>query len=171
MAEFKMRTGIPTATNMIATDWRQFYHAVCAKSIDIVLADPHFWTMSGSVRIAQVLNDWGLTWGSHSNNHFDISLAIFAQCAAAAPGDITAMDTHWIRQDGQHLTNNPYKIADGKIKISDAPGLGLEIDMDQIEKANRLYIDNNLGARNDSIGMQSLIPGWEFNSKRPCMVR
>ncbi len=171
MAEFKMRTGIPTATNMIATDWKQFYHAVCAKAVDIVLADPHFWTMSGSVRIAQVLNDWGLTWGSHSNNHFDISLAIFTQCAASAPGDITAMDTHWIWQDGQHLTNNPYKIKDGKILISDAPGLGLELNMDKIIEANKLYVENNLGAREDSAGMQYLIPGWTFDSKKPCMIR
>ncbi|MDR1935211.1 MAG: glucarate dehydratase, partial [Candidatus Accumulibacter sp.] len=89
MAEFKMATGIPTATNMIATDWRQFYHAAVEKSIDIVLADPHFWTMEDSVRMGQVLDHWGLTWGSHSNNHFDVSLSIFAHCAAAAPGNIT----------------------------------------------------------------------------------
>lgn len=171
MAEFKMRTGIPTATNMIATDWKQFYHAICEKSIDIVLADPHFWTMSGSVRIAQVLNDWGLTWGSHSNNHFDISLAIFAQCAAAAPGNITAMDTHWIWQDGQYLTDNPYQIKDGKIHVSNSPGLGLKLNMDKVMKANEVYGKLKAGARNDAVSMQYLIPGWKFDSKKPCMVR
>lgn len=171
MAEFKMATGIPTATNMIATDWKQFYHAAVGKSVDIVLADPHFWTMSGSVRIGQVLNDWGLTWGSHSNNHFDVSLAIFAHCAAAAPGCITAMDTHWIWQDGQHLTKNPLKIRDGKIHVSDAPGLGVQIDMDSIMKANKLYNTLECGDRNDAAGMQCLIPGWKFDSKKPCMVR
>ncbi|MFP4209916.1 MAG: enolase C-terminal domain-like protein [Alkalispirochaeta sp.] len=171
MAEFKMKTGIPTATNMIATDWRQFYHSVGQKSIDIVLADPHFWTMSGSVRVAQVLNDWGLTWGSHSNNHFDISLAIFAHCAAAAPGDITAMDTHWIWQDGQYLTNNPHEIRDGVIHVSAAPGLGIDINMDAVMTAHEVYKKLPFGARNDAIGMQYLLPGWEFDSKRPCMVR
>ena len=171
MAEFKMRTGIPTATNMIATDWRQFYHAVGQKAVDIVLADPHFWTMSGSVRIAQVLNDWGLTWGSHSNNHFDISLAIFAHCAAAAPGAITAMDTHWIWQDGQYLTNNPHRIKNGVIHVSDEPGLGIEINMDAVMKANEAYKRLPVGARNDAVGMQCLIPNWTFDSKRPCMVR
>ncbi len=171
MAEFKMQTGIPTATNMIATNWRQFYHSVCEKSVDIVLADPHFWTMSGSIRMAQVLNDWGLTWGSHSNNHFDISLAIFAQCAAAAPGNITAMDTHWIWQDGESLTRNPYQIKDGKIRVSDAPGLGLELDMDAVMRAHELYKTLPEGSRNDAAGMQYLIPNWVFDSKKPCMVR
>lgn len=171
MAEFKMATGIPTATNMIATDWKQLYHAVVAKSVDIVLADPHFWTMSGSVRVGQVLNDWGLTWGSHSNNHFDVSLAIFAHCAAAAPGEITAMDTHWIWQDGQNLTKNPLKIKDGKIRVPDSPGFGLEIDMDAIMKANQLYNTLEHGDRDDAAAMQRLIPGWKFDSKKPCMAR
>ena len=171
MAEFKMQTGIPTATNMIATNWRQFYHAVTAKAVDIVLADPHFWTMAGSVRMAQLLHDWGLTWGSHSNNHFDISLAIFAQCAAAAPGNITAMDTHWIWQDGQHLTKNPYPIKNGKIHVTSAPGLGLEIDMDAVMRAHELYKTLPAGSRNDAVAMQYLIPGWQFDSKKPCLLR
>ena len=77
MAEFRRATGLPTATNMIATDWRQLSHALALQSVDIPLADPHFWTMAGSVRVAQTCRDWGLTWGSHSNNHFDVSLAMF----------------------------------------------------------------------------------------------
>lgn len=171
MAEFKMATGIPTATNMIATDWKQLYHATSEKAVDIVLADPHFWTMSGSVRVGTLLNDWGLTWGSHSNNHFDVSLAIFAHCAAAAPGQITAMDTHWIWQDGQHLTKNPLKIKDGKIHVPDTPGLGIEIDYDAINRANELFKTLRHGDRDDAEGMQHLIPGWKFNSKQPSMVR
>ena len=55
-------------------------------------------------------HEWGLTWGSHSNNHLDISLAMFTHVAAAAPGKITAIDTHWIWQDGQRLTKQPFKI-------------------------------------------------------------
>jgi len=171
MAEFRRATGLPTATNMIATDWRQMGHAIQLNAVDIPLADPHFWTMQGSVRVAQMCNDWGLTWGSHSNNHFDISLAMFTHVAAAAPGKITAIDTHWIWQDGQRLTKEPLQIKNGKIEVPSAPGLGVEIDMEQIEKANKLYIDQKLGARDDSIGMQYLIPEWKFDNKRPCLVR
>ncbi|WP_088006848.1 glucarate dehydratase [Indiicoccus explosivorum] len=171
MAEFRTATGLPTATNMVATDWREMGHAIQLKSVDIPLADPHFWTMQGSVRVAQMCNEWGLTWGSHSNNHFDISLAMFTHVAAAAPGKITAIDTHWIWQDGQFLTANPFRIVDGKIEVPDAPGLGIELDMDRIEEAHRCYVDNGLGGRDDSVGMQYLIPGWEFDNKRPALVR
>jgi len=171
MAEFRQATGLPTATNMIATDWRQLRHAIQLHSVDIPLADPHFWTMQGSVRVAQTCRDHGLTWGSHSNNHFDISLAMVTHVAAAAPGAITAIDTHWIWQDGQHLTRNPFQIEDGLIALPERPGLGVDLDFDAIERARELYNANGLGARNDAIAMQFLIPGWQFDPKRPCLVR
>jgi glucarate dehydratase len=171
MAEFRRATGIPTATNMIATDWRELKHAVRADAVDIVLADPHFWTMEGSVRVAQLCNDWGLTWGSHSNNHFDISLAMFTHVAAAAPGEITAIDTHWIWQDGQRLTREPFQIVDSRLTVPDAPGLGLEIDEEELSAANRLYEGMGLAGRDDSAAMQYLIPNWKFDNKRPCLVR
>jgi glucarate dehydratase len=171
MAEFRRATGLPTATNMIATDWREMGHAIQLHAVDIPLADPHFWTMQGSVRVAQMCREWGLTWGSHSNNHFDISLAMFTHVAAAAPGNITAIDTHWIWQDGQRLTKQPLKIVGGTIAVPDQPGLGVEIDMAQIEAAHHLYAKNAPGARDDAQAMQYLIPGWAFDNKRPCLVR
>ncbi|CAN7687464.1 glucarate dehydratase [Cupriavidus necator] len=171
MAEFRTATGLPTATNMIATDWRQMGHAVRLQSVDIPLADPHFWTMQGSVRVAQMCAEWGLTWGSHSNNHFDISLAMFTHVAAAAPGRVTAIDTHWIWQDGENLTRNPLQIEGGLVQVPKTPGLGVELDMDALARAHELYQRKGLGARDDAAAMQFLIPGWKFNNKAPCMVR
>jgi glucarate dehydratase len=171
MAEFRRATGLPTATNMIATDWRQLSHALRLGAVDIPLADPHFWTMQGSVRVAQTCRDNGLTWGSHSNNHFDISLAMFTHVAAAAPGKVTAIDTHWIWQDGQALTKAPLQIKGGRIAVPEQPGLGIEVDRGAIEKAHALYKSHGLGARDDAVAMQYLIPGWTFDDKRPCLVR
>jgi glucarate dehydratase len=171
MAEFRRATGLPTATNMVATDWRQMTHALSLQSVDIPLADPHFWTMAGSVRVAQTCRDWGLTWGSHSNNHFDVSLAMFTQVAAAAPGKVTAIDTHWIWQDGQRLTKEPLRIVNGHVRVPSRPGLGVELDMAEVEKAHQLYLQHGLGARDDAMAMQYLIPGWKFDNKRPCLVR
>jgi glucarate dehydratase len=171
MAEFRRATGLPTATNMVATDWRQLAHALALQAVDIPLADPHFWTLAGSVRVAQTCRDWGLTWGSHSNNHFDVSLAMFTHVAAAAPGRVTAIDTHWIWQDGQRLTRVPLKIEGGHIQVPKRPGLGVELDMGEVEKAHALYKEHGLGARDDAQAMQFLIPGWRFDPKRPCMVR
>ncbi|GGF98017.1 glucarate dehydratase [Rhodococcoides trifolii] len=176
MSEFKRATGLPTATNMIATDWREMGHTIRSGAVDIPLADPHFWTMNGSVRVAQLCDAWGLTWGSHSNNHFDVSLAMFTHVAAAAPGTVTAIDTHWIWQDGQRITTEPFPIVDGYLTVPDPAtgskaGLGVELDMERVEAAHELYQREGLGSRDDAVGMQYLIPDWTFDSKRPALVR
>jgi glucarate dehydratase len=172
MAEFRRATAMPTATNMVATDWRQMGHSILLQSVDIPLADPHFWTMQGSVRVAQLCDDWGLTWGSHSNNHFDVSLAMFTHCAAAAPGNVTAIDTHWIWQEArERLTKEPLRIVDGAVEVPKRPGLGIDIDMDQVLKAHELYKQLGSGARDDAAAMQYIIPGWKYDPKKPSMVR
>jgi glucarate dehydratase len=171
MAEFKRATGLPTATNMVATDWREMAHSLALQSVDIPLADPHFWTLQGSVRVAQLCQMHNLTWGSHSNNHFDVSLAMFTHCAAAAPGQVTAIDTHWIWQDGQGLTKEPLQIRGGYVDVPQQPGLGVTLDMGKVQQAHQLYQRHGLGARDDAVAMQYLIPGWTFNHKMPALVR
>ena len=171
MAEFRRATGLRTATNMVATDWRQMAHAIQLQSVDIPLADPHFWTMQGSVRVAQLCEMFGLTWGSHSNNHFDISLAMFTHVGAAAPGRVTAIDTHWIWQDGQHLTKQPLLIEGGMVQVPQRPGLGIELDPAKLEAAHQAYKNLGLGARDDAVAMQYLIRDWKFDNKRPCLLR
>ncbi|MEU9335936.1 enolase C-terminal domain-like protein [Streptomyces sp. NPDC048290] len=171
MAEFRRATGLRTATNMIATDWRELAHAVKADAVDIPLADPHFWTMHGSVRVAQLCADWGLTWGSHSNNHFDVSLAMFTQVAAAAPGEITAIDTHWIWQDGQRLSRDPLTIRDGRLTLPERPGLGVELDWERVAAAHDRHRSLDRSDRDDTAAMRRLIPDWRFDPKRPALVR
>ncbi|MFD1801996.1 enolase C-terminal domain-like protein [Mixta tenebrionis] len=172
MAEFRRATGLPVATNMIATNWREMQHAVMLNAVDIPLADPHFWTLSGAVRVAQLCDEWGLTWGCHSNNHFDISLAMFTHVGAAAPGKPTAIDTHWIWQEGdQRLTKAPLQIRQGKIAVPEKPGLGIELDWERLQQAHELYKKLPGGARNDATAMQYLIPGWKFDRKRPVFGR
>ncbi|KFC71479.1 enolase C-terminal domain-like protein [Massilia sp. LC238] len=172
MAEFKRATGVRTATNMVATDWRQMGHSYLLGAVDIPLADPHFWTLGGSVRLAQLCHDWGLTWGSHSNNHFDVSLAMFTHAAAAAPGRITAIDTHWIWQEGdERLTREPPQIVDGAVAVPDRPGLGIEPDLVRIEAAHALYKQVAQGARDDALAMRYLFPEWTYDPKRPSYAR
>lgn len=172
LCEFRRATQMTTATNMVDTDWRQMGHSLALQAVDIPLADPHFWTMEGAVTVGTIVNELGLTWGCHSNNHFDISLAMIAQTAAAVPGNPTAVDTHWIWQEGrERLTKNPMRIVNGKLHISDAPGLGVEPDFERIEAAHELYKLHCLGARDDGAAMRYIIPDWKFDPKRPALVR
>ena len=135
MAEFRRATGLPVATNMIATNWREMGHAVMLNSVDI-------------------------------------PLAMFTHVGAAAPGKPTAIDTHWIWQEGDcRLTKNPLEIKNGKIAVPDAPGLGVDLDWEQVLKAHEAYKKLPGGARNDAGPMQYLIRGWSFDRKRPVIGR
>jgi glucarate dehydratase len=84
---------------------------------------------------------------------------------------VTAIDTHWIWQEGQRLTREPLRIEGGQIQVPQRPGLGVDIDMDQVEAAHQLYLQHGLGARDDAVAMQYLMPGWKFDPKKPCLVR
>jgi glucarate dehydratase len=125
--------------------------------------------MRGAVQVSELCELWGLTWGSHSNNHFDVSLAMMTHVAAAARGNVTPIDTHWIWQVGQRLTREPLEIKGGQIRVPDAPGLGVELDWPQVERAHALYKSRGTGKRDDSVAMQFLRPGWTFDPKRPCL--
>ena len=172
MAEFHRLTGLPTATNMVATDWREMKAAIRLDSVSIPLADPHFWTMQGAARVAQLCHDMDLTWGVHSNNHFDISLMMVAHAAAAAPGFVNACDTHYMWQDGQHLGKTAPQFHDGCLTVPrDSIGLGIDLDRAKLDAAHKLYVDNGCGTRDDARGMNALIPGWTYDPHRPAMVR
>ncbi len=171
MSFYKNQTNMPVATNMIATDWKQIYPSLMMKSVDIVLADPHFWGINGSLRIASIFRDWGLTWGSHSNNHFDITLALYAQTGAAAVGNVTPLDTHYIWQDGQELCDDAFKIREGKIRIPHKPGLGITLNHEKLTKAHNQYMTLKNHDRDDSMAMHYLIPNWKYDHKKPALVR
>lgn len=101
MAEFRRATGLPVATNMIATNWREMGMRSCSTPSIFRWRTRTSGRSQAKFGVAQLCDDWGLTWGCHSNNHFDISLAIkFTHVGAAAPGNPTAIDTHWIWQEG-----------------------------------------------------------------------
>lgn len=70
--------------------------------------------MEGSVRVAKCV----MNWGSHFNNQFNLSLAMFTQVAAAVLGKITSIDTHWIWKEGtEHITVKPMKIEGVKLRF------------------------------------------------------
>ena len=172
MAEFKRATGLRTATNMIATDWRQMAHAVRTNAVDIPLADPHFWTMAGSVRVAQLCHDFGLTWGSHSNNHFDVSLAMFTHVGAAAPGEITALDTHWIWQDGQGLTERAARDPRRRDRGADRRPASASGSTATGSRPRTSSTSSTASAPATTASPCSTwCPGWTFDPKRPCLVR
>ena len=167
MAEFRRATGIPTATNMVATDWRQMHHSL------LLRCGRH------PARRSALLDDAGLgagraalstNWASRGARTRTTTSTSRSRCSRTAPprrpGRITAIDTHWIWQEGrERLTREPLRIVGGEVAVPDRPGLGVDIDMAQVEQAHELYKKVGGTARDDAIGMRYLVPGLEIRSQ------
>jgi|SRR5579863_886567 len=121
--DFLGETNLPAATNAIATAWRTLKHATQPHAVDIPLTDPLFWTLPGSVGVAQLCREHGLTWGSRPDNYFDVLPAMFTLVAAAAPGGIAAIDMYWIWQHRQRHAKEPPKTEGDRVKVRNGPGL------------------------------------------------
>jgi len=164
MAEVHKRTGIPLATNMVVTDFDEFRRSVALNSVQIVLADHHYW---GGLRDTQILarmcDTFGLGVSMHSNSHLGISLMAMTHVAAAVPNLSYACDTHypWQEPDEEVIKGGKLPIVDGCVKVTRTPGLGVELDYDQLAKLNDQYLSCGIRSRNDVTQMQKYDPSWK----------
>ena len=151
MAEFRRATGLPTATNMIATDWRADGPRDPAARGRHPAGRSAFLDDGGiGARRADVPRlgpDLGVALEQSLRR---LAGDVHARRPRLRPGDITAIDTHWIWQDGQRLTREPLQIEGGLVTVPERPGLGVELDMEEVEAAHELYRQLGLGARDDA---------------------
>lgn len=159
MAAVAATTPTPLATNMIVTSFRQIRRCVELGSATIILADHHFW---GGLRATQHLGavaaTLGLRLSMHSNSHLGISLAAMVHAAAVLPALDYSCDTHhpWTTED---IVDTP-TIKDGRITISDTPGLGITLDHDQLARLHEHWQRTGNHPRNDITAMQRHQPDW-----------
>jgi len=156
MAQVRARTAVPLATNMCLVNYEQLAPGIRLGSVDIILSDVHFW---GGFRTNQkmmaVCEAFGLAVGMHSDRELGVSTAAMVHLAAASPQLAYAIDSHYPDQVGDVLTA-PIEIRDGHIEVPQAPGLGVELDPDEVERYHRLYLES--GAVNEFYDQQR--PGW-----------
>ena len=164
MAELHRRTGLPLATNMVVTDFDEFRRSVALNSVQIVLADHHYW---GGLRDTQMLalmcDTFGLGVSMHSNSHLGISLMAMSHVAAAVPNLSYACDTHypWQEADEEVIKGGKLPIRNGCVSITRAPGLGVELDRDQLAKLHDLYLGCGIRSRDDVRQMRKYKPDWK----------
>ena len=75
------------------------------------------------------------------------------------------------RREADSYIEQGWVKVNGEVAVPTAPGLGVTLNMDAVEAAHQLYLQHGLGARDDAIAMQYLLPGWAFDPKRPALVR
>ena len=163
MAELHRRTGLPLATNMVVTDFDELRRSIELGSVQIVLADHHYW---GGLRdthvLARICRTFGLGVSMHSNSHLGISLMAMSHVAASVPNLSYACDTHypWQDEDEEVVKGGKVPILNGCVRLTEAPGLGVELDRDRLVGLHEQYRRCGIRQRDDVRQMRKYRADW-----------
>ncbi len=139
MSQVRKAVPIPLATNMCLVSYEQLAPGIRLRSVDIILADVHFWGgFRENQRMIAVCDAFQLGVGLHSDRELGISTAAMLHLAASSPSMQYAIDSHYHDQVDDVITQ-PMVYRNGCFEVPTGPGLGVEVDWDKVEKYNRLY--------------------------------
>lgn len=154
----------PLASNVAVTSFTDLPESIRTDAVQIVLCDPHYW---GGIRQVQHLgklcSTFGLGLSMHSNSHLGISLMAMAHAAAATPHLTYACDTHypWQSAEDEVAAGGRIPFVKGCVKISNKPGLGVELDYDQLARGEERYAKCAYRKRDDEAEMRKHVdPDW-----------
>jgi glucarate dehydratase len=162
MAEVAAGTGVPLATNMCVTTFPEIAEAFAKDAVQVVLSDHHYWGGLRNTReLAAICRTFGVSLSMHSNTHLGISLAAMTQVAATVPNLDYACDSHYPWQSEDVITR-PHEFQAGRLTVSDAPGLGVDLDRESLRELHRRWLDDDgsMRDRDDGAAMRIAEPGW-----------
>ncbi|MFI9376938.1 glucarate dehydratase family protein [Streptomyces parvulus] len=162
MAEVAAKAGVPLATNMCVTTFGEIPEAFAKGAVQVVLSDHHYWGgLRATQQLAAVCRTFGVGVSMHSNTHLGISLAAMTHVAATVPDLHHACDSHYPWQSEDVLTER-IVFEGGRVTVSDAPGLGVELDRDRLAFLHRRWLDDDgaLRDRDDAAAMRVAHPDW-----------
>jgi glucarate dehydratase len=167
MAEVARQAPMPLATNMCVVAFDQVAAAVAKQSVGVVLSDHHYWGgLHRSRLLAGICDSFGLGLSMHSNSHLGISLAAMVHLAAATPNLTYACDTHWPWKSEEIVKPGALEFVNGSVPVPTTPGLGVQIDDDQLAALHEQYLRCGIRDRDDTGYMQSIDPEYRAISPR-----
>lgn len=166
MAEVAAGTDVPLATNMCVTTVPEIAGAFTAGAVQVVLSDHHYWGGLRATReLAAICGAFGVGLSMHSNTHLGISLAAMTHVAATVPNLDYACDSHYPWQTEDVITR-PHEFRSGRLPVSDAPGLGVDLDREALRALHQRWLDDgergggSLRERDDAAAMRKADPAW-----------
>ena len=167
MSELAHRFDIPLATNMVVTndaEWVENVRRSCP--VRIVLSDHHYWGgLRSTLELGRMCQMFGLGLSMHSNSHLGVSLMAMTHLAAACPHLAYACDTHYPWQDDEVIQGGRLRFEAGSLKLPQAPGLGVVIDPNALQRLHENYLHCGIRQRNDLAQMRKYQP--DFSGKQP----
>ncbi len=170
MAEVRNRLNaqghdVQQASNVAVTSFADVPRAAQLDAVQIVLSDPHYW---GGLRNLQHLSKFtevlGMGLSMHSNSHLGVSLMAMTHAAAVCPNLTYACDTHYPWQTAQDevVAGGRISFVDGCVRIPEKPGLGVELDYDQVARGRERYRKIPYRKRDDEAEMRRHVdPNWK----------
>jgi glucarate dehydratase len=162
MAEVAAGTEVPLATNMCVTTFPEIAEAFTKGAVQVVLSDHHYWGGLRNTReLAAICRTFGVGLSMHSNTHLGISLAAMTHVAATVPNLDYACDSHYPWQTEDIITIR-HTFTDGRLTVSDAPGLGIELDRAALRALHQRWLDDDgtMRDRDDAAAMRKADPDW-----------
>ena len=163
MAEVAGAAGVPLATNMCVTTFGEIREAFTKGAVQVVLSDHHYWGGLRNTReLAAICRTFGVGLSMHSNTHLGISLAAMTHVAATVPNLDYACDSHYPWQTEDVITQR-LTFRDGRLDVSDTPGLGVELDRDRLAVLHQRWLDDDgtMRDRDDAAAMRVADPEWQ----------
>ena len=155
--------GIPLATNMCVVAFEQIKEAFEKNAVQIILSDHHYWGGLRHTReLGAICETLGIGLSMHSNSHLGISLAAMTHVAAASPTLTYACDTHYPWNHADEIVKpGVLAIRDGSVAVPTGPGLGVELDLEALERQHRVYVESGRTTRADTVYMRSIDPDYD----------
>ena len=154
----------PLASNVAVTSFADLPESIRTDAVQVVLCDPHYWGGIQQVQhLGELCHTFGLGLSMHSNSHLGVSLMAMAHAAAATPQLTYACDTHypWQSEEDEVVAGGRVPIVNGCVKISEKPGLGVELDHDQLARGRERYAKCRYRKRDDEAEMRKHVdPNW-----------
>jgi glucarate dehydratase len=159
--------GMPLATNMCVVAFGHLRPAVAADAVQVILSDHHYWGgLRRSALLAGICDTFNIGLSMHSNSHLGISLAAMIHLAAATPNLTYACDTHWPWKQEDVVRGDPFTFAGGSVSVPTSPGLGVDLDRDQLARLHEQYLRCGIRNRDDTSYMQRFNPAYERRQPR-----
>ena len=156
---------VPLASNVAVTSFKDIPLSVSMDAVQIILCDHHYWGGMRQVQhLAKLAETFNIGLSMHSNSHLGISLMAMAHVAAATPHLTYACDTHypWQSEKDEVVLGGKIPIKDGCVTITDKPGLGVELDYDQLQRGKERYQNFPYRKRDDEAEMRKHVdPNWK----------
>lgn len=167
MAELAKHCRAPLATNMCVTTMEEFRRNASTHAVKILLSDHHYWGgLRATAALARMCEVFGMGMSMHSNSHLGISLMAMTHAAAAIPNLTYACDTHYPWQEEEVIKGGRISFHEGSVRVPTTPGLGVQIDQEQLKKLHQQYLDCGVRNRNDLAQMRKYDPGFSGISPR-----